>query len=250
MNREWNRFENRQISWLEFSKLKSIPFVFSGLTVKDHKESLFTSKVFWKDKFKKFLNRQAGYVDGIVIPKQIHQNKVVSIKKSHKFNPRKKLQADGILTNKVGLFLTIQVADCIPIYIVDPKRKVVGLIHAGWRGSLLQIAKEAIDEARKSFGCLPKGLQVFLGPAIGKCCYKVAPDVAILFPARFVNYKSVAKPKLDLIGLNQAQLIESGVKKKNILLAGKCTYCGPSFLCSYRRDRNKKGRMLAFIGIK
>jgi len=124
------------------------------------------------------------------------------------------------------------------------------LIHSGWRGTLMQIAKNAVDEARMNFGCSPKDLKVLLGPLIGKCCYEVTPEIAVLFPSSFVNYKPRSKPKLDLAGFIHAQLLESGVRKNNIFSVDECTYCGPDFLCSYRKDENKKGRMLAFIGIK
>ncbi|HEX9916548.1 MAG TPA: peptidoglycan editing factor PgeF [candidate division Zixibacteria bacterium] len=250
MNKEWNKLDNGQINWLEFSKLKNIPFVSFGLVVKNCKGKSFAIEVCWKDKFKRFLRKQIGYAGGIVVPRQVHQNNVASITKSEKFNLRKKLQADALLTNQKGLFLTIQVADCIPIYIVDTKKKVVGLVHAGWRGTLMQIAKDVVGEARRSFNCSPEDLKIIFGPAIEKCCYEVKPEVAILFPPPFVNYEGDKRPKLDLAGFNRAQLIESGVKKKNISLAGECTFCGPKFLCSYRRGRNKKERMLAFIGIK
>jgi polyphenol oxidase len=250
MNREWNKLDNGQINWLEFSKLKNIPFVSFGLVVKNRKGKSFAIEVCWKDKFKRFLRKQIGYAGGIVVPKQVHQNDVASITKSEKFNLRKKLQADALLTNQKGLFLTIQVADCVPIYIVDTKKKVVGLVHAGWRGTLMRIAEDAANEAKRNFNCLPKDLRVVFGPAIGKFCYEVNPEVAVLFPSRFVNYEGDRRPNLDLVGFNRAQLIESGVKEKNIFPAGECTFCGPKFLCSYRRSKNKKERMLAFIGIK
>ncbi|MCJ7507987.1 MAG: peptidoglycan editing factor PgeF [candidate division Zixibacteria bacterium] len=250
MNREWNKSDNGQISWLEFPELKNIPFVFSGLIVRNRKGKSFTIEASWKDKFKRFLRKQIGYAGGIVVPRQVHQNNVVSIKKSEKFSFRKKLQADALLTNQKGLFLTIQVADCVPIYILDTRKKVVGLVHAGWRGTLMQIAKDVVNEAKRNFNCSPEDLKIIFGPAIGKCCYEVKPEVAILFPSQFVSNKSGLKPKLDLIGFNRAQLMESGVKKKNIFPAGGCTFCGPKFLCSYRRAKNKKERMLAFIGIK
>ncbi len=250
MTRAWKKTRNGQTSWLCFYRLKEMPCVFSGLVVKDGQTESLTWVDNWADDFKKFLLEHVSLVDGIVTPRQVHQDRVVSLKKLQKPDHKKRFSADGLLTDERGLFLTIQVADCLPIYVIDPSRKVVGLLHAGWRGTLMQIAGNAVDEAKESFGCSPKDLQVLFGPAIGKCCYEVSPDIAILFPSRFVSRKSGLGPRLDLCGCNQASLLKAGVKKENIFSVDECTCCGPEFLCSYRGGKNRDGRMLAFIGIK
>lgn len=246
----WKKIEDDRASWLQFYYLEDIPFIFSGMVVKSQKLESLNLKAEWKDVFKEFLLEHVSCVRGIVVPKQVHQDKIVSIKGSQRFSMRKRFNADGLLTDQRGLFLTVQVADCISIYMVDMKKNVVGLVHAGWRGTLMQISRSVVDEAKRNFGCLPKDLKILFGPAIGKCCYEVETDIAILFPSRFVSHTSGSKPKLDLLGYNQALLLEAGVKKQNMFSVDECTYCGPRFLRSYRRSKDKQNRMLAFIGIK
>ncbi len=170
---------------------------------------------------------------------QIHSNKIV------KFSRDKKFDADGLYTEELFVFLGIKFADCLPISLMDVKKRIIMAIHSGWMGSYLGISKEAI-ETFKNLGLNPKNVIATIGPHICKNCYEVKEDVASKFPERFLTTRK-GKIYLDLSSVNIEQLVESGVKRENIIDMNICTFENKSFF-SYRRDkicgRNIGGIML------
>ncbi len=163
---------------------------------------------------------------------------------------------DALITNQIGLAITVQTADCLPILIWDANRKVVAAVHAGWRGSLQSIAPKTVFMMQTCFGSRPEDLQIGIGPAIGPCCYEV--DEPVLGPLRerfgffreIVREKGADKGMLDLPGLNVRQLIDSGVPADRIAVADTCTACHPERFCSYRRDGLSAGSMVSGIMIR
>src|SRR4029077_6687824 len=114
---------------------------------------------------------------------QIHSD-VVRIFESA---PTKQCKGDAIATTTRGLLLGVRTADCAPVLVVDPKKKVVAAIHAGWRGTLQRIVTKTIGQMQMEFGCNPKDLLAAIGPTIGGCCYESGPEVASPFAAKFPN---------------------------------------------------------------
>jgi copper oxidase (laccase) domain-containing protein len=106
-----------------------------------------------------------------------------------------------------------------------------------------------VERAKSDFGSNPENLVFVFGPCIGKCCYEVSESLAILFP-RDCLVLSRGKIRLDLVKANLKQLIRSGVKREKIFLSNLCTFCEPELFYSFRRDKDRKKRMTAFIGIK
>ncbi|MCJ7577249.1 MAG: peptidoglycan editing factor PgeF, partial [candidate division Zixibacteria bacterium] len=197
---------------------------------------------------KKLIKRISAEEKHIIIPQQIHGNGCLTIKKGDEL--KRKYKGDAILTDRKDIFLTVSVADCLPIFLVEPKRKVVGLVHAGWRGTLLGIAKETIRKAQKEFGCKSEDFTLLFGPAIQKCCYEISELMAILFDEDGLTRIPGEKPKLDLMKINLKQFLSCGVKRKKIFATNDCTCCNKDMFHSFRRDGDKAGRMIAFIGIK
>jgi len=156
---------------------------------------------------------------------------------------------DALLENMPGLLVAVKTADCIPLLMVDPVHRAVAAVHAGWRGSARKIATRAIGEMEAKYGTRPQDLHVAIGPGIGKCCYQVGPEVAAEFAEYGLELCDSAQPvHLDLGEINCRQVAACGVDPSRTYLAGLCTMCNQDFH-SFRRDRQRAGRMLSVVGI-
>jgi YfiH family protein len=237
---------NGKIRWLSFPSFQKFDFISHGLIIKNKKQNL--SKLTKKNITKKLVEKISSEKKRILIPQQVHGNGCVTIKRGEGL--KRKYKADALLTDRKDVFLTVSIADCLPIFLVEPKSKVVGLIHAGWRGTLLGIASKTVRKAKIEFGCKPGDLILLFGPAIQKCCYEISEAVAILFDDDCLIRRPHQKPKLNLIKANLKQFVNCGVKRRKIFLTNDCTYCQDDMFHSFRRDGEKSGRMIAFIGRK
>lgn len=166
--------------------------------------------------------------------------------------------ADALVTNTPGLLLFLLFADCAPVYLVDPVRKVVGLAHAGWRGTAENIAGKTMRTMTNEFGCVPSACFAAVGPSIGAGSYEVGPEVADRFRSLpGARATSVVMPRSDLGGtynLNLravifGQLLYAGVPAGAIAVCDEDTYRNKRDFFSYRRE-GKTGRMAGFLGIK
>ena len=235
-----------KIRWLSFPPLQDFDFLSHGLIIKSKEQNLSTQVK--KNTSKRLLKKIFSEETHIIVLQQVHGNRCLTIKKGDEL--KKKYKGDAILTDRKDIFLTISVADCLPIFLVEPKRKMVGLIHAGWRGTLLGIAKQAIRKAKNEFGCIPEDCTLLFVPAILRCCYEISDGIAILFDEDCLIRSPGEKPKLDLIYANLKQFLNCGVKRKKIFATKDCTCCNKEIFHSFRRDGNEAGRMRAFLGIK
>ncbi len=173
--------------------------------------------------------------------------------------------ADAIITRKAGIFPAIKTADCLPILILEPRKRIAAAVHAGWRGTVLRITRKVVVALKKRFGCEASDMIVALGPAIGVCCYEV--DDTVLTPLReaipqadrFVGRNRRVQPvkdkpdvsyRLDLTAVNRHELMAEGVPEENILELGLCTSCNPDLFFSYRRDGARSGRHISLTGFK
>jgi len=246
LNSDLDPASGDKLRWLSFSPLRDFDFVEHGLIIKNPKHNLsFPVK---KNSLKKLLKKITSEEKSLIVPQQIHGNGCLSIKKEDRL--KKRYKGDAILTDRKDIFLTVSVADCLPIFLIEPRRKLVGLIHAGWRGTLLGIAREAIRKATDEFDCNPQDFTLLLGPAIQRCCYEVSEEIAILFDEDCSVRTSGDRPKLDLAHANVKQFLSCGAKEKNIFGITDCTCCNQDMFHSFRRDGDKAGRMIAFLGIK
>lgn len=153
-------------------------------------------------------------------------------------------EGDALITDRQGVRLAIRTADCIPVLLVDPLRRAVAAIHAGWRGTLAAISSSAVHRMHTAFGSRPDDIHAAIGPGIGVCCFEVGAEVGGLFQAEVTE-----KVHLNLPELNRAQLLEVGVPARQIEVAGLCTRCQESEFHSFRRDRERAGRMVSSIMI-
>ncbi len=160
---------------------------------------------------------------------------------------------DALLTDQRGIAIGVLTADCVPILLVDPRHSVIGIIHAGWRGTLLGIARKALLKMIHHFGTRPEELVVSLGPSIGECCYEV--DEAVIGPFRSSrwNWEAFSKPKggnkwcMNLAQANIEQMQGLGIRDENCCWIRICTACNIDIFFSHRAEGPGTGRQISFI---
>lgn len=156
---------------------------------------------------------------------------------------------DGLVTADRGLVLGVLVADCIPLLMADPEAGVVAAVHAGWRGTIGDIATRAV-EAMVALGASPRRIVAAMGPSIGPCCYQVSPELAARFASLFggeVVRSTAAGPHLDLRRANRTRLVEAGVAESRISWQPACTACSGDRYFSHRGQGGRAGRQAGYI---
>jgi polyphenol oxidase len=152
-------------------------------------------------------------------------------------------EGDALIEDQPGSVVAVKTADCIPVLLVDERRHVVAAVHAGWRGTAARIAPNAVALMGRRFGTSAGDLHAAIGPGIGECCYEVGAEVAERFGGQ-------GRGHIDLAAANRRQLEESGVTPRRIYASNLCTMCRDEEFDSFRRDREKAGRMYSFAGIR
>ncbi|MFB0526853.1 MAG: peptidoglycan editing factor PgeF [bacterium] len=196
----------------------------------------------------------------ITTGEQVHKNSIAIVREEDR--GRKFPATDGLITDLPNVPLAIFVADCPPLFLFHPQRKIVGLLHAGWRSTVANISSQAVEIMSQVFGVKAKDLLVVIGPHICKKCYRVSwSPVAKAFTECFESWGREALASIisespqdfqekfwsiDLARANSYQLQRAGVLPENIEIISICTYEHKNFL-SYRRDKASAGRMMAII---
>jgi polyphenol oxidase len=209
----------------------------------------------------------------MVALKQFHSDVI------HLFDsaPADPCRGDASITNRPGLLLGVQTADCVPILLVDPKKRAIAAVHAGWRGTLARIVTKTIGAMQMHFATNPGDVLAAIGPCIGPCCYEVGTEVATQFLSQFEDASSYfdelrtgdepnplqwlnmcppghqPPPKNVLLNLrkaNHSQLVAAGLRPQNIHVIDLCTSCRPDLLFSYRKQGATTGRLMAAIGLR
>ena len=193
---------------------------------------------------RKEITRKLDYnAKDLAIPEQVHST-VVEFARFPGMYPA----ADGLVTTNSNILLTLKVADCVPVYLYEPRKNMIGLVHSGWRGTVGKIVPNAIQLMQKN-GAETGEIKCFLGPAIGICCYEVGVEVAHKFDDEAKMKLEDRKWKVGLHDQISLQLASSGIPEENIQTSDMCTY--ESRDChSYRRDGDNVGRMFAFMELK
>jgi hypothetical protein len=285
-SKEWAELKAGDLRILQATALAKIPWLVHGFSTRpggvsdlsgekvlnlgfvewDTKENVLESR----RRFQSALDAKDLTLCGL---SQIHSDVV------HVFQaaPAMPCHGDASATNRHGLLLAAQTADCVPILLVDPKNRAVAAVHAGWRGTLQRIVTKAIGKMQMQFGTRPADLLAAIGPSIGSCCYEVGTEVASEFRSQFSNASDwfdelrtgeepnplqwlnmqppghQPPPKnvlLDLRKANRAQLLEVGVPAPNISVSDLCTACHRDLLFSYRKEHGLTGRLMSVIGIR
>jgi YfiH family protein len=160
---------------------------------------------------------------------------------------------DALLTDQPGILLSSYYADCTPIFLLDPEQEVIGLVHAGWRGTVDKIGQQAVLKMREAYGTDISNILVGIGPHIKQDCYQV--DETVIEPVKqnfsrpeeLYSQVDTDQWKFSLEEANKVQLKEIGVPQEQIIISSLCTHCHPDLFFSYRRDGGETGRMGSFI---
>ena len=174
----------------------------------------------------------------IVSPRQVHGRHVEVVGRGSSFSAEP-LEADALVTDETGVLLMMKFADCVPIILWDPVHAVVGLVHAGWKGTMLGAPAAALEVMSQRFGSVSSEILAGIGPSIGPCCYQVGSELVRLAEASFPGANLVrpgrdGSPYLDLWKANGETLRREGVSEDNLMVAGVCTRCRHDLFFSHR----------------
>lgn len=198
----------------------------------------------------------------VVFSKQIHSDNIYSVTEKDKGKGllRKSdiVDADGFVTDEKGIVLTTFYADCVPVYFLDPVKKVIAMAHSGWRGTVLEISTKTVYKMEKLYGSDRKNIIVGIGPSIKKCCFEVDYPVIEEFQNKlsfskdfiFKDTEKDGKYKIDLQGIIEKSLVLAGVLKENIENSGICTKCNPDLFFSHRNMGAERGSLAGLIALK
>jgi len=157
---------------------------------------------------------------------------------------------DALVTDRQNLVITVLTADCVPILLYDPQKRVIAAVHAGWKGTKAGIVAKTVKKMGEEFGSDPGDIVAGVAPSIGRCCYEVGEDVAEHFfdlPEAYTQKGE--KYMLDLPYINKYQLLEAGLSEANIEMSGICTACETERFFSYRKEQGCSGRFMSMIGM-
>jgi YfiH family protein len=282
----WTERTSRGTRILQAPALSKLPWLMHGFSTRpggvspaDGAQVLNLGAVDWDSRENVMENRRRfqsalGATAFKLIPLSQFHSDVVCVFDSV---PAQPCRGDASATNRPGLLLAVQTADCTPILIVDPKKRVIAAVHAGWRGTLQRITAKTVGRLHMQFGSRPQDLLAAIGPAVGGCCYEVGTEVASAFAAQFANatdffdelrtgdepnplqWLSMMPPGhqpppkkvlLDLKKANRSQLLEAGLRPQNIFISDLCTACRPDLLFSYRKEGPRSGRLMSAIALR
>lgn len=208
--------------------------------------------------------RRISYVTGIypgdmVFSDQVHGDRILYVDQQDRgkgiYSPKEMRGVDGLITDKSKVCLVTFYADCVPLFFLDPVKKVIGLAHAGWRGTVLEIGRKMVERFCDDFGSQPGDILAGIGPSIGPCCFEVGPDVEGEFAAAFPAWRediirpaeNPGKSYVDLWKTNRLILEKAGVYPEHITGTDLCTKCHDEYFHSHRRMGNERGTQAAFL---
>lgn len=197
----------------------------------------------------------------LVAGNQVHGDEIMVVTKEHLGRGHDSMEralpnVDALITNQVGVPLSSYYADCVPLFFLDPVNMVVGLAHAGWKGTVSSIAAKTVAKMNLEYGSKPADILAGIGPSIGACCYIVGNQVIERLSSAFNFWHELVKNcgddhwMLDLWETNRRVLLAAGLKDENIAVAGICTSCNSDFLFSHRASGGSAGRMASLIMLK
>ncbi len=196
-------------------------------------------------------------LEELVAGEQVHGNQIKVVTNEDRGQGAKQeatalAETDALISDQADILLSSYYADCTPLLFLDPRREVIGLAHAGWKGTVRKIAQKTVVNLEATYGSRPEDLLVGVGPAIGSCCYQVDRKVVEPIKNTFKEWDQLLEKvsenqwKLDLKLANKLQLKQAGVQEKNVIVSKLCTACNRELFYSYRRE-GTTGRMASLI---
>lgn len=260
------------VVFLSFPKIDAVGGAFHGFSTRlgGVSEGVFSTMSFSTslgdereavlENYRRFCFALGGDYKNVVLSAQTHTANLRIVTKEDVgkglFCERDYTDVDGLVTNESGIILVTKYADCTPLAFFDPVKKVVAASHAGWRGTVKEIAKNTVDCMVKHFGCDPADILCGIGPNISQCCYEVDdPVIDEIKKLEYLDFevcyfkKENGRYMLNLKELNRQILVHSGVKAENIDVADLCTCCNSDVFHSHRATGGKRGTLALMIGL-
>ena len=212
-----------------------------------------------RENYRRFCAALGADPAGLVLSRQVHEDTVRHVTAADAgkgFSAPVDYTADALITNEPGLNLMVFSADCIILLLHDPVTRSIGAVHAGWRGTALDLPAKAVREMGRLFGAKPGDVRVAIGAGIGSCCFETHDDVPDAMRTAFGGgVEAYIRPRgakwtVDLKGINAWRLREEGVDPGQIDVCATCTACRTDLYWSHRIFGNKRGLQGALIGLK
>jgi len=239
------------MEFLQIESWQKIDLLAHGFGTRDHSgEKIF--KEDWREQSLDIGKERYPLVSLL----QVHGDQVIVFDGNRQPEDLWRKAGDALITNIQGIALGVFTADCLPILLFDPRQQVIGIIHAGWRGTAKRILEKTLLKMQEVFRSRAQNIQAALGPCIRACCYEVDHPVRATFAENGLPWESLAIPlpngkwSLDLQRANQHLLERAGVNPERIFRLPLCTFCHPEQFFSYRGEKESKGRQMNFIALK
>lgn len=214
-----------------------------------------------KENYRRICNAVGIPMESLVLSRQTHLCNVRKVTKADCGNGITRENAfadiDALMTNEPGVPLTIFTADCVPVFLYDPVKRVIALAHAGWRGTVGGICRETVLAMRKEYGSEPKDILAAIGPSICRSCFEIGPEVAECFREAFPMPVDAGSGVLysgegdrfyaDLWRANEYMLSDAGVLPEHITVSGLCTMCRTDLFFSHRATAGRRGSNAGFL---
>lgn len=223
-----------------------------GLHVEDERERVILNR-------EKFLAEFQLDLGQAVCCRQVHGDSIIRVDKQHQGSGAYIYDTslpdfDGLVTNQPGVALLSFYADCIPIYLFDPSKRAIGMVHSGWKGTMQRIAEKAVNVMQREYDSQPIDLWAAIGPGIGACCFEISPVLAEEVKINFPDYDNIINIESgrccwNLTSTIRQMLLQTGINSNNISICSLCTACNQDLFFSYRRDNGITGRMGAMLNL-
>lgn len=221
-----------------------------GTHTADSKENIRVNYV-------RFCNGIGVDMDRLVLSHQVHSDNVRVVTAADAGRGLARMpeltDVDGLITAERGLPIATFYADCTPILLLDPVKRVIASVHSGWKGTLSRIGRKAVQKMELEFGCRAENILAATGPSIKQCHFEVSEDVYSLFVSEFgetataCTIEKNGKYYIDTDAINISELTAEGLLPEHISICPECTYCRNDLFFSHRADGGKTGRMCAAI---
>ena len=215
-----------------------------------------------RENFRRIADAIGFSTENLVFSQQTHTTNVRVVDEKDRGKgfgkPLDYTDVDGLVTDVPRVVLATFYADCVPLYIVDPVRRAIGLSHSGWRGTVHKMGKVTVQTMADCYGCRPENILAVIGPSICQKCYEVSEEVIQEFrhfyredcQEQLYYRKENGRYQLDLWRANEIVMEEAGILPEHIFITDLCTCCNPGIFYSHRASGGKRGNLAAFLGLK
>lgn len=246
----WQLRESNGVRYCRSEMLAAFPWLQQGFSTRCSAPAALEEPKAEQEYRRRFLEIFQLTSDQTQMVKQVHGDTVLTVEELRL--GQELPEADAMITNRPGVGLVTIHADCVPVILVDPVRRVIAAVHAGWKGTLAGIVRKTVARMQAEYGSTPKECYAAIGPAIGSCCYWVPPERIAIFAEKWPEFDFTAAQQdsaLDLALINQKFLENCGFLPEQIDNARLCTSCCDNDFYSFRREQ-ATGRMLSLVMMK